>query len=53
MAMDHPAPLDVFEAMTLAQVDERIRIAAQRIYQALIDAKLTFVIGAPTVGRQR
>jgi len=46
MAMDHAALLEVLEALKSAGVDERIKIAAQTIYQALIDAELTSVIGA-------
>ena len=46
MAMDHAALLEVLEAMKSAGVDERIRVAATTIYQALIDAELTSVIGA-------
>jgi transposase-like protein len=46
MAMDHAALLEVLEAMKSAGVDERIRFAATTIYQALIDAELTSVIGA-------
>jgi hypothetical protein len=46
MAMDHAALLKVLEAMKSAGVDERIRLAATTIYQALIDAELTSVIGA-------
>lgn len=46
MALDHVALLDVLEAMKVAEVDDRIKIAAQTIYQALIDAELTAVIGA-------
>jgi putative transposase len=46
MAMDHAALLEVLEAMKSAGVDERIRLAATTIYQALIDAELTSVIGA-------
>jgi putative transposase len=46
MAMDHVALLEVLEALKSAGVDERIKIAAQTIYQALIDAELTSVIGA-------
>jgi len=44
--MDHAALLEVLEAMKSAGVDERIRLAATTIYQALIDAELTSVIGA-------
>jgi putative transposase len=39
MAMDHAALLEVLEAMKSAGVDERIRLAATTIYQALIDAE--------------
>jgi len=46
MALDHAALLDVLEAMKVAEVDDRIRAAATTIYQALIDAELTAVIGA-------
>jgi putative transposase len=46
MATDHAALLEVLEAMKSAGVDERIRLAATTIYQALIDAELTSVIGA-------
>src|SRR5689334_5409338 len=46
MAMDNSALLEVLETLTTADVGDRIRIAAQTIYQALIDAELTAVIGA-------
>jgi putative transposase len=46
MAMDHVALLEVLEALKSAGVDERIKLAATTIYQALIDAELTAVIGA-------
>ena len=46
MALDHAALLEVLEAMKVAGVDERVKVAAQTIYQALIDAELTSVIGA-------
>ena len=46
MALDHAALLEVLEAMKVADVDARVRTAAQTIYQALIDAELTAVIGA-------
>jgi putative transposase len=46
MALDHAALLEVLEAMKVAEVDDRIRTAATTIYQALIDAELTAVIGA-------
>ena len=40
------ALLEVLDALTAAEVDDRIRQAAQTIYQALIEAELTAVIGA-------
>jgi putative transposase len=46
MALDHAALLEVLEAMKVAEVDDRIRTAAQTIYQALIDAELTAFVGA-------
>jgi putative transposase len=46
MALDHAALLEVLETMKTAGVDERVKVAAQTIYQALIDAELTAVIGA-------
>jgi putative transposase len=46
MAMDNSALLQVLETLTAADVSDRVRIAAQTIYQALIDAELTSVIGA-------
>ena len=46
MALDHAALLEVLEAMKSAAVDERVKTAAQTMYQALIDAEATAVIGA-------
>src|SRR3954447_16068478 len=46
MALDNAALLDVLEAMQAAGVEDRLRTAAQTIYQALIDAELTSVIVA-------
>jgi transposase-like protein len=46
MTLDHAALVQVLEAMKAADVDDRIKLAAQTIYQALIDAELTSVIGA-------
>ena len=46
MALDQSALLEVLDALKTAQVDDRIRQAAQTIYQALIEAELTAVIGA-------
>ena len=46
MALDQSALVEVLGALTVAEVDDRIRQAAQTIYQALIEAELTNVIGA-------
>jgi mutator family transposase len=46
VALDQSAPLEVLDALKTAEVDDRIRQAAQTIYQALIEAELTSVIGA-------
>ena len=46
MAVDNAALLEVLEAMQAAGVEDRVRTAAQTIYQALIDAELTQVVGA-------
>ena len=46
MAMDQSALLEVLEALKAADVDERVRAATQTLYQALIDAEVTAVIGA-------
>ena len=46
MALDQSALLEVLDALKAADVDDRIRTAAQTIYQALIEAELTAVIGA-------
>ena len=46
MALDQSALVEVLAALKAADVDDRIRQAAQTIYQALIEAELTAVIGA-------
>jgi len=46
MALDQSVLLEVLEALKAAEVDDRIRQAAETIYQALIEAELTAVIGA-------
>jgi putative transposase len=46
MALDRSALLEVLEALKAAEVDDRIRQAAETIYQALIEAELSWVIGA-------
>ncbi len=40
MALDQSALLEVLEVLKAAEVDERIRQAAETIYQALIEAEL-------------
>ncbi len=46
MALDQSALLEVLEMLKATEADERIRQAAETIYQALIEAELTAVIGA-------
>jgi putative transposase len=46
VALDQSALIEVLDALMAAEVDDRIRQAAQTIYQALIEAELTAVIGA-------
>jgi len=46
MAMDQSALLELLDALKGAGVDDRVRIAAQSMYQALIDAEAEGVIGA-------
>jgi transposase-like protein len=46
VALDQSALIEVLDTLKAAEVDDRIRQAAQTIYQALIEAELTAVIGA-------
>ena len=46
MALDQSALLELLEALKLADVDDRVRTATETLYQALIEAELTAVIGA-------
>lgn len=46
MALDQSALLEVLDALRNADAADRIKQAAETIYQALIDAELTAVIGA-------
>jgi len=46
MAMDKSALLELLEALKAADVDDRVRMATQHLYQALIDAEANVVIGA-------
>jgi putative transposase len=46
MALDQSALLEVLDALKAADVGDRVRAAAETIYQALIEAELTETIGA-------
>ena len=46
MTLDQSALLEVLDALKAAEVDEEVRQAAETIYQALIEAELSAVIGA-------
>src|SRR4051812_28932837 len=46
MALDQSALLEVLDALKVADVGDRVRQAAETVYQALIEAELTEVIGA-------
>jgi putative transposase len=46
MALDQSVLLEVLEVLKAAEVDDRIRQAAETIYQALIEAGLASVTGA-------
>src|SRR3954451_6728712 len=46
MALDHAALLEVLEALKAGEAGERIRVAAETMYQALIDTELSATIGA-------
>jgi len=46
MALDQSALLEVLDALRNADAADRIKQAAETIYQALIDAELSAVIGA-------
>ena len=46
MAMDHAALLEVLDAMKTGDAGERVRVAAETMYQALIETELTATIGA-------
>lgn len=46
MAIDQSALLELLDALKGAGVDDRVRIAAQSMYQTLIDAEVEGVIGA-------
>jgi transposase-like protein len=46
MAMDQSALLDLLEALKETGVSDRVRAATEHLYQELIDAEATAVIGA-------
>jgi transposase-like protein len=46
MALDQSALIDLLEALKNTDVDERVRVATEHLYQALIDAELTAFVGA-------
>ncbi len=46
MALDQSALLEVLDALKVADVGDRVRQAAETVYQALIEAELTDTIGA-------
>ena len=46
MALNQSALLEVLEVLKVADVSDRVRQAAETIYQALIEAELTEAIGA-------
>lgn len=46
MALDQSALLEVLDVVKASAAEERIRLAAETVYQALIDAEATAVIGA-------
>jgi putative transposase len=53
MTLDQSALLEVLEALKAADVGDRVRQAAETIYQALIEAELTGVIGAAPFERSQ
>ncbi len=46
IALDHSALLEVLDVLEAADVGDRVRAAAETVYQALIEAELTELIGA-------
>jgi transposase-like protein len=46
MTLDQSALLELLESLKLAEVGDQVRQAPETLYQALIDAELTAVIGA-------
>ena len=46
MALDHAALLEVLDALKAGDAGERVRVAAETMYQALIDTEVSATIGA-------
>jgi len=46
MAMDHAALLEVLDALKAGDAGERVRVAAETMYQALIETEVSATIGA-------
>jgi len=46
MALDHAALLEVLDTLKAGGAGERIRVAAETMYQALIETELSATIGA-------
>jgi putative transposase len=46
MALDHAALLEVLDTLKAGDAGERVRVAAETMYQALIETELTATIGA-------
>jgi hypothetical protein len=51
--MDQSALLELLAALKDTEVSDRIRTATEHLYQELIDAEATSVIGAGTLAAQR
>jgi len=46
MALDHAALLEVLDVLKAGDAGERVRVAAETMYQALIETELSATIGA-------
>lgn len=53
MTLDQSALLESLESLKLAEVNNRVRQASDALYQALIDAELTAVIGTARTSARR
>jgi len=52
MALDHAALLEVLDVLKAGDAGERVRVAAETMYQALIETELSATIGAQPLGTQ-